>query len=221
MARMSSFLTKLQMPSDHHFRSLHANIHHPLKILHLIAHKLNNAQRLIRISQIKVTSSYPHEKVRSSQSLRSTAEPTASTEASQTRRRLKREEATERSPNPIESKTYGSVAVEIPMKKSTINSKRSAPDGENAEQPTKRAKVNKLHSARSLPLSNSPAISEPDVEHSAIKKPSSAMKKDTKRKKERPPESDDDDHPLKKPAPKRARFVEESKPLYVLFQIWF
>ncbi|KAJ8592363.1 hypothetical protein M405DRAFT_879976 [Rhizopogon salebrosus TDB-379] len=143
------------------------------------------------------------------------AEPMVPTEASQTRKHPKRAEANEESPGPVESRTYASLTVEIPMKKSVISSKRSAPDGRDPEleQPTKRAKVIKLQSAKSMPLSNSTSVSKPNTEDTTVKKPSSAMKKDTNRKKARPPESDDEDHLPKKPAPKRARFVEESKPL--------
>jgi hypothetical protein len=149
------------------------------------------------------------------------AEPMVPTEASQTRKHPKRAEANEESPGPVESRTYGSLTVEIPMKKSVISSKRSAPDGRDPEleQPTKRAKVIKLQSAKSMPLSNSTLVSKHNTEDTTVKKPSSAMKKDTNRKKARPPESDDEDHLPKKPAPKRARFVEESKPLYVLCQL--
>ncbi|OJA20550.1 hypothetical protein AZE42_07070 [Rhizopogon vesiculosus] len=137
----------------------------------------------------------------------------AEIEASQTRKHSKRAEAEEESLNAVKSKTHGSMTVEVPTRKSVASSKRRASDGEDAEQPTKRAKVIKLQSAKSLPLSNSIAISKPSADDPAVKKPSSAMKKDTKRKKDRPPESDDEDHLPKKPAPKRARFVEEAKPL--------
>ncbi|OAX37720.1 hypothetical protein K503DRAFT_771212 [Rhizopogon vinicolor AM-OR11-026] len=136
----------------------------------------------------------------------------AEIEASRTRKNSKRAEA-EESPNAVKSKTHGSMTVEVPTKKSVTSSKRSAPDGEYAEQPTKRTKVIKLQSARPLPLSNSIATSKPSADDPAIKKPSSAVQKDTNRKKDRPPESDDENHLPKKPAPKRARFVEEAKPL--------
>jgi hypothetical protein len=43
------------------------------------------------------------------------AEPTVPTEASRTRKHLKRAEANEESSHPIESRTYGSLTVEIPV----------------------------------------------------------------------------------------------------------
>ncbi|KAG1732685.1 uncharacterized protein EDB91DRAFT_1302096 [Suillus paluster] len=135
------------------------------------------------------------------------------TKVSRARKHSKRTDENDESPNPVKTKTYGSLTVEIPMKKSATSSKRSAPDddvGGDAKHPTKKAKVINLQSAKSLPLSNSAAISKPAAEDPAIKKPHSAMKKDTKRKKERPPESDEDSQP-KKPVSKKARFDEESK----------
>jgi len=134
------------------------------------------------------------------------------------RKPLKPEEADGEPLKTKKSKTDGSMAVEISMKPAG-SSKRSALDDDDAEKPTKKAKVIKVPSARSLPPSKTPAISKSDAEESTIKKPSPTMKKATKRKKERPPESDDE--LPKKPTFKRARFAEEPKLLYVLSQIRF
>ncbi|KAG1753040.1 hypothetical protein EDD22DRAFT_914323 [Suillus occidentalis] len=139
------------------------------------------------------------------------AEPT---DASQTRKPSKWTKANPESPNSVKTKTYGSLTVDIPMKKSTTNPKRSAPDDdvrEDVKQPLKKPKVSKFQSAKSLPLSNSVETSIPNAEDPVAKKPPSAMKQDTKRKKERPPESDDEDHMPKKPVSKKARFDEEPK----------
>lgn len=139
------------------------------------------------------------------------AEPT---DASQTRKPSNWTKANPESPNSVKTKTYGSLTVDIPVKKSTTNPKRSAPDDdvkEYVKQPLKKPKVSKFQSAKSLPVSNSVEASKPDAEDPAAKKPHSAMKQDTKRKKERPPESDDEDHMPKKPVSKKARFDEEPK----------
>lgn len=136
------------------------------------------------------------------------------TDASQMRKRSKWTKVHQESPNSVKTKTYGSLTVDIPMKKSTTNPKRSAPDDnvrEDVKQPLKKPKVSKFQSAISLPLSNSVEASKPDVEGPAIKKLHSTMKQGTKRKKERPPESDDEDHMPKKPVSKKARFNEEPK----------
>ncbi|KAJ8592359.1 hypothetical protein M405DRAFT_879974 [Rhizopogon salebrosus TDB-379] len=85
------------------------------------------------------------------------------TEASRTRKHPKRAEVDEESSDPIESRTYGSLTVEIPMRKSP---KHSTPDGEDLALETKRAKVIKLHSIKSLSIFNSIAISKPDAEDS-------------------------------------------------------
>ncbi|KAG1791116.1 uncharacterized protein HD556DRAFT_1387710 [Suillus plorans] len=122
------------------------------------------------------------------------------------------------SPDLVKTKVYGSLTVDIPMKRSTTNPKRSAPDddvGGDVKQPLKKPKVSKSQSAKSLLLSNSVAVSKSDPEDTAVKKPHSAMKQDTK-KKAHPQESDDEDHMPKKPVSKKARFDEEPKPGYVL-----
>lgn len=140
------------------------------------------------------------------------AEPT---HASRTWKRSKWSEVNEKPPNSVKTKTYGSLIVDIPMKKSATNPKRSAPDDDvsgDVKQPLKKPKVTKSQSAKSLLLSNSVAVLKPDADDPAVKKPHSAMKQDTKRKKERPPESDDEDHMPKKPVSKKARFDEEPKP---------
>jgi hypothetical protein len=206
---MSRFLEiKLQTPSHHYPRSLRTNIC-PLKMLPLIVYKLRNEQKHARVNRMKVTSSYLYGVLRRSQ--HPAGDQTVSTRASRTQEHSKRAGANEEVPNLVKSRTYGSLTVDIPIRKSAITSKRSAPDGEDAEQPTKRAK---LPSAKSVPLSNSNTLSKPNAEASTVKKPSSAMKKDAKRKKERQPESDDEDNLPKKP--KKARFIEDLKPLYVL-----
>ncbi|KAG1807158.1 uncharacterized protein BJ212DRAFT_1388268 [Suillus subaureus] len=141
------------------------------------------------------------------------------TDSSQTRKHSKWTEVNEESPHTVKTKTYGSLIVDIPMKKSATNPKRSAPDDDvsrDVKQPLKKPKVSKSQGAKSSPLSNSVAVSKPDAEDSAVRKPHSAMKQNTKRKKERPPESDDEDHMPKKPVSKKARFDEEPKPRYVL-----
>ncbi|KAG2131656.1 hypothetical protein DEU56DRAFT_453619 [Suillus clintonianus] len=202
----------LQMLSLPRFRSLPTS-GPPPKMLHSIARKPNNAQRIARSTQMKVTFLYIYETLlTSSEHLHSTAQPT---DASRTRKRSKWTEANEEPSNPMKTKTYGSLTVDIPMKKTPTSSKRSVPAddaGRDAEQPVKKVKVAKHQSAKSMPLYNSSAISKPVAEDPAVKKPLSAMKKDTKRKKERPPESDDEDHMPKKPASKKARFDEEQKP---------
>jgi hypothetical protein len=139
------------------------------------------------------------------------AEPT---DASRTSKRSKLTEVKEESSNPMITKTYGSLIVDIPMKKSATNPKRSAPDdevGRDVKQPPKKPKVSKSQSAKSLLLSDSVAVSKPDAQGTAVKKHHSAMKQDTKRKKEHPPESDDEDHMPNKPVSKKARFDEEPK----------
>lgn len=127
----------------------------------------------------------------------------------------KRTEVDEESPDLVKTKVYGSLTVDIPMKRSTINPKRSAPDDDvsgDVKQPLKKPKVSKSQSAKSLLLSNSVAVSKSDPEDTAVKKPHSAMKQDTKKKKAHPQESDDEDHMPKKPVSKKARFDEEPKP---------
>ncbi|KAG1733714.1 hypothetical protein EDB19DRAFT_1911431 [Suillus lakei] len=122
------------------------------------------------------------------------AKPTVlPTDASRARKRSKRTEVDEESPNPVKTKTYGSLTVDIPIQKSATSSKRRAPDDDvsgDMKQPLKKVKVSKSQSAKSFPLSNSIAMSKPVAQDPAVKKPHSAMKQDTKRKKERPPESD-------------------------------
>ncbi|KAG2078378.1 hypothetical protein BDR04DRAFT_1138046 [Suillus decipiens] len=123
-------------------------------------------------------------------------------------------EVDKESPNLVKTKTFGSLIVDIPVKKSVINPKRSAPDdvGGDGKQPLKKPKVSKSSSAKSLLLSNSVAVLKLDAEDPAINKPHSAMKQNAKRKKKRPPESDDEDHMPKKAVSKKARFDEEPKP---------
>ncbi|KAG2117186.1 uncharacterized protein F5147DRAFT_811524 [Suillus discolor] len=139
------------------------------------------------------------------------AEPTY---ASRVPKSSTRTEVDEESPNLVKTKIYGSLTVDIPMKRSTTNPKRSAPDDDvsgDVKQPLKKPKVSKSQSTKSLLLSNSVAVSKPDPEDTAVKKPHSVMKQDTKKKKAHPQESDDEDHMPKKPVSKKARF-EEPKP---------
>jgi hypothetical protein len=217
MMRTRLYLTiNLQPLSIPQFRSLLTN--GPLlKMLHSIEHKPNSAQRIARSTQMKVMLLYMYAMLRtSSQHLHLTAEPT---DASRTSKRSKLTEVKEESSNPMITKTYGSLIVDIPMKKSATNPKRSAPDdevGRDVKQPPKKPKVSKSQSAKSLLLSDSVAVSKPDAQGTAVKKHHSAMKQDTKRKKERPPESDDEDHMPNKPVSKKARFDEEPKSRYVL-----
>lgn len=147
----------------------------------------------------------------SSQHLHLTAKPIG---ASRTRKRSKWTEVNEESSNSVKTKTYGSLTVGIPMKKSVANPKRSLDDdiSGDVKQPLKKPKVSKSQSAKSLHLSNSVAVSTLDAEGPAVKKLHLAVKEDAKRKKERPLESDDEDHMPRKPVSKKARFDEEPKP---------
>ncbi|KAG1805249.1 hypothetical protein EV424DRAFT_1431183, partial [Suillus variegatus] len=100
-------------------------------------------------------------------------------------------EVDEESPNLLKTKIYGSLTVDIPMKKSP---ERSAPDDDvsgDVKQPLKKP-------------------------NNTVKKPHSVMKEDTKKKKAHPQESDDEDHMSKKPVSKKAIFDEEPRPGYVL-----
>ncbi|KAG2151115.1 uncharacterized protein EDB93DRAFT_322106 [Suillus bovinus] len=113
------------------------------------------------------------------------------------------------SPKLMKTKNYGSLTVDVPVKKSSTNPKRSAPDddvGGDTKQPLKKPKVSKSHSAKSLSLSV--AISKLDLEDAAVKKPT---KQDTKRKKACPQESDDEDRMPVKSVSKKARFDDEPK----------
>lgn len=137
------------------------------------------------------------------------------TDASRTWKPSKFTEADKESPNLVKTKTYGSLIVDIPVKKSAINPKRSAPDDDvdgDGKQPLKKPKASKSSTAKSLLLSNSVAVLKLDAEDPAINIPHSAMKQNTKRKKKRPPESDDEDHMPKNAVSKKARFDEEPKP---------
>lgn len=168
---------------------------------------------------MKVTSLYMYETLQtSSQHLHLTAELIY---ASRVPKCSKRTEVDEESPNVVKTKIYGSLTVDIPMKKSTTNPKRSAPDDDvsgDVKQPLKKPKVSKSQSAKSLLLSNSVAVSKSDPEDTAVKKLHSVMKQETKKKKAHPQESDDEDHMPKKPVSKKARFDEEPKLGYVLLQ---